>query len=132
MERFNNLPHLLERRRLLRQNMTWAEDVLWRYARRKGLGVKFRRQQSFKNFIIDFYCSDLQLAIEVDGDTHLDEEVQRYDAWRQRELEGYNIKFIRIPNPRLLVDADQVAEEIKQAVAERLATFVKPKYSELA
>lgn len=111
--------------------MTWAEDVLWKYARRRGLGAKFRRQPSFKNFIIDFYCSELQLAIEVDGDTHLDEEVQEYDAWRQQTLESYNIKFIRIPNPRFLVDADQVAEEIRQAVIERRKTFVKPKYSRL-
>lgn len=132
MERFNNLPHLLERRRVLRQNMTCAEAVVWKYARRTGIGVKFRRQQSFKNFVIDFYCSDLQLAIEVDGDTHLDEEVQRYDAWRQQQLESYNIRFIRIPNPRLLVDADQVADEIRQAVVERQHSFVKPKYSELA
>jgi very-short-patch-repair endonuclease len=132
MERFNNLPHLLERRRQLRQKMTWAEEVIWKYVRRKGLGVKFRRQQSFKNFIIDFYCSDLQLAIEVDGDTHLDEEVQQYDAWRQQQLEDYNIQFIRIPNPRLLVDADQVANEIRQAVNERQRAFIRPEYSKLA
>jgi very-short-patch-repair endonuclease len=132
MQRFNNLPELLERRRELRKKMTYSEKILWHQIRDRKLDVKFRRQHSRGRFIIDFFCADLELAIEVDGETHLDEEVKQYDAWRQSKLEAQGIQFLRIPNVRFWTDGDQVIKAICEAVAERQKTFVKPKYSKRA
>jgi very-short-patch-repair endonuclease len=119
MKRINNLHELLERRRELRKNMTYAEKILWHQIRDQKLGVKFRRQHSRGRFIIDSFCTDLELAIEVDGETHLDEEVKQYDAWRQSKLEAQGIQFIRIPNVRFWNDGDQVIKEICEAIAKR-------------
>jgi very-short-patch-repair endonuclease len=129
MQRINNLPALLERRRELRKNLTYAENILWQQIRDKKLGVKFRRQYSRGRFIMDFFCADLELAIEVDGETHLDEEVKEYDAWRQAKLEAKGVQFIRIPNVRFRNDGHGALEDIRAAIAHRQATFVKPQYS---
>jgi len=68
---FNKL-QVKEKRRRLRNEMTRAECELWKYLRRRNLrGYKFRRQFSIDIYIIDFYCPQLKLAVEVDGDTHL-------------------------------------------------------------
>ncbi len=89
-----------ENRRKLRKNMTEAEAILWSKLKSKQInGYRFCRQTSVKNFIIDFYCSKLKLAIEVDGDLHyLTEETIRYDKRRQKEIEKLGIKFLRFTN----------------------------------
>lgn len=60
------------------------------------LGYKFRRQYSLDHFVIDFYCSELKLAVEIDGGTHNSPDQKRKDIIRQKYLEGFNIKFVRI------------------------------------
>jgi very-short-patch-repair endonuclease len=129
MKRINNLPELLERRRELRKNLTYAERILWHQIRDKKLGVKFRRQHSRGRFIMDFFCADLELAMEVDGDTHLDEEVHAYDIWRQQKLEAQGIQFIRIPNVRFWNDGHGAIEDLIRAIELRRQTYVKPQYS---
>ena len=74
--------------------MTLSEILLWNQLKQKRmLGYDFDRQKPIKNYIVDFYCKDLSLAIEVDGNTHY----YRYeeDLKRQRELEDLEVRFLR-------------------------------------
>jgi very-short-patch-repair endonuclease len=78
----------------LRSRMTLSEVLLWNELKNKGmLGFDFDRQRPIGNYIVDFYCKELCLAIEVDGDTH----IFRYeeDEKRQRELEKLGVRFLR-------------------------------------
>jgi len=81
--------------REFRKEPTPSEDVLWQYLRRKQLeGRKFRRQQPIGPFIVDFFCAEERLIVEVDGAIH---HAQREaDAHRQRLLEGLGLRFVRV------------------------------------
>ena len=81
----------------LRNNMTIGEAMVWNILKRKGmLGYDFDRQRPIDQYIVDFYCKDLMLAIEIDGSSHDHEEAKNLDARRQRRLESLGVKFIRI------------------------------------
>lgn len=87
-------PELKFLARELRRNMTLSEVLLWNELKNKSmLGFDFDRQRPIGNYIVDFYCKDLSLAIEIDGDTHLFR--YDYDDERQRELEKLGVKFLR-------------------------------------
>jgi very-short-patch-repair endonuclease len=118
LKRHSNRHELLARRRDLRENQTFAEKSLWSQLRRDQRGVNFRRQHSKGNFIIDFYCPELKLAIEVDGITHDQAHVQTYDAMRQRLLENEGIIFLRFKDEQVLHDADRTIEKIDAKIAE--------------
>jgi very-short-patch-repair endonuclease len=78
----------------LRRNMTLSEVLLWKEIKNKSiLGYDFDRQRPIGNFIVDFYCKELSLAIEIDGDTHIYR--YDYDEERQRELEKLGVHFLR-------------------------------------
>jgi cyclase len=68
---------LFRRASELRSQQTFAEDILWSYLRTKPFGFKFRRQHPFSVYILDFYCHQLKLAIEVDGSIHNLDEAKR-------------------------------------------------------
>ncbi|MBK8699267.1 MAG: DUF559 domain-containing protein [Saprospiraceae bacterium] len=82
----------------LRYRFTKGELLLWSLALSKGkmLGLTFNRQRAIGNFIVDFYCKEIQLAIEVDGKSHRDEAVQKKDKIKSAYLASINIKLIRI------------------------------------
>ena len=104
-----------EKRRLLRQEQTASEKLVWYYLRNRRLKkCKFRRQYSIDQFVIDFYSPELKLAIEVDGDIHLQQK--EYDSERQKFLESFGIKFIRITNYELLGNPNKAFEKIEQAI----------------
>ncbi len=104
-----------EKRRLLRNNMPPAEWILWKKINNKQLsGYKFRRQYSIKQFVIDFYCPELKLAIEIDGDSHID--AMEYDNNRQKYIESFGIKFLRFTNLEIYENLDKVVEEIKKCL----------------
>jgi very-short-patch-repair endonuclease len=87
-------PVLKELARDLRKNMTLSEVLLWNQLKQKKMmGFDFDRQRPIGNFIVDFYCKELLLAIEIDGDTH----IYRYeeDDIRQNKLEKLGIQFLR-------------------------------------
>ena len=87
-------PKLKERARKLRNNSTLSEVLLWKHLRNKQMmGYDFDRQKPIDNFIIDFFCDELKLAIEIDGASHIDNEEKDED--RQNKLEQYGIKFLR-------------------------------------
>src|SRR3989338_6666367 len=100
-------------RRKLRNEMTPAEKKLWYYLKNKQLGgYKFRRQQGIGQYIVDFYCPRLKLIIEIDGDTHFEEKMMRYDFERQRQIESLGIKFLRFTNLDIYENIESVLEEV--------------------
>ena len=80
-------PKLKELARELRKNSTLSEVLLWLKIKGKAMGVEFHRQVPIDNFIVDFYCHELMLAIEIDGNSHDDK--QDYDQNRQQILENF-------------------------------------------
>src|SRR3990172_7242183 len=86
-------------RRYLRKNETTAEKILWsRLRNRQLLGYKFRRQHGIDHYVVDFYCSEKRLAVEVDGVTHYSPSEIEYDKERENLIKTYGIKFVRVTN----------------------------------
>ena len=114
MKRIFNRTEEKEKRRKLRNNMTNAEKLLWERIRNRQLRNKrFLRQYSVVKYVIDFYCPEIKLAIEVDGDTHESEEEILYDKNRQEEIENFGISFLRIKNEEIFVNIDKVILKIE-------------------
>ena len=105
-------PELKDLARKLRKNMTYAEVLLWNKIRRKSMGYQFHRQVPMLNYIVDFYCHELMLAIEVDGGIHDHPEVSVSDLNRQQELENHDIQFLRVENKDIKQDINSVVQEI--------------------
>ena len=102
-------PKIFEKAKILRNNMTKAEKLLWERLSRKQLrGFKFRRQHPVADFICDFYCHAAKLVIELDGEIHNNKEQKDYDEARTEELEEFGIKVIRFDNEEILKDIDKV------------------------
>ena len=79
--------------RYLRKNSTLAEVLLWQQIKGRSLGFEFHRQVPIDQFIVDFYCHELKLAIEIDGSSHNNKH--DYDSYRQVKLQNWGIRFIR-------------------------------------
>ena len=109
---------LKKRRRELRKSMTEAEKILWDELRdRRFIDFKFRRQHPiFGRFIIDFYCPEKRLAIELDGSVH--EGREAIDKDRQNLIEANGIKVIRFKNEEILYNLNVFLEKIKEALGE--------------
>ena len=104
-----------ERARKLRKNLTPAEDVLWQRLRRKQVGgLRFRRQHPIGRFIVDFYCAEAKLVIEVDGSVHRQPGHDEYDADRQLFLEHLGLKVLRFENAQVLQETDAIVEAIAE------------------
>ena len=107
----------IEKRRRLRQNATPAEQLVWQRLRdRQVENCKFRRQYGVDAFVLDFYCPELRLAIEIDGDSHNSEAAVAYDLARQRTIEALGIQFLRFTNREVSGQLDTVIEQIAQTV----------------
>ncbi len=106
----------LERARELRNEPTEAEKKLWEHLRRKNLSAKFRRQHPVGPFILDFYCHEARLAVEVDGGGHAERDQAEYDAERSKSLAGEGICVLRFWNGDVMADADEVVEMIRTAL----------------
>ncbi len=90
-------PPILERARELRQPQTPIEGKLWARLRDRQLGgFKFRRQHPIGRFVVDFYCADCRLVVEVDGDSHADQV--EYDQARTEWLNEQGYIVVRFPN----------------------------------
>lgn len=105
-------PTIRQFARELRQPLTPAEAILWRLLRNRILGFKFRRQHEIEFFIIDFYCAEVKLCIEIDGDSHLTESQQEYDAARTEYLEALGRTVIRFTNQDVRYNINAVVGEI--------------------
>jgi very-short-patch-repair endonuclease len=111
--------------RASRKNPTEAEEVLWEHLRAKRLdGYKFRRQHPLHGFILDFYCAERRLAIEVDGAVHRDHEQSEYDQMRSRILGEMDIEVIRFWNSEVTDQIGNVVEEIRKKLAGRRNYFL--------
>jgi len=87
-------PKLKRVAKILRNNSTLSEVLLWQHLKSKKMkGYDFHRQKPLGNYFVDFFCSDLALAIEIDGISH-DEKISE-DIKRQKQLEGLGIRFLR-------------------------------------
>jgi len=104
-------PLLKELARQLRNNSTPSEILLWRYLkRRQMLSYDFERQKPIDNYIVDFFCNELLLAIEIDGDTH--NYKYNYDRERQERLEKLGIEFLRFTD----IDVKRNIEGVLSAI----------------
>ena len=92
--------------------MTEAESALWMYLKGNALGHKFQRQHIIGDYIVDFFCRDRQLIIEVDGGYHAERTQQEDDAVRQQRLEEMGYKVIRFSNEAILVDIKSTIDTI--------------------
>lgn len=109
------LEKLTRESRLHRRNQTEAEKIVWeQLLRRKQLGVKFVRQKAVDRFILDFYCADLCLAIEIDGDYHL--KIKDKDDYRDKFLQACGIRTLRFTNTEVLTDLNKVKSTILEFI----------------
>ena len=95
-----------------RRFMTEAESALWKYLKGNALGHKFLRQHIIGDYIVDFFCRDRQLVIEVDGGYHSERTQHEDDAVRQKWLEEMGYKVIRFSNEAILVDIKTTIDTI--------------------
>lgn len=115
------MPDMTPRRKMLlsrelRRRSTYTEQIAWNLLRdRRCFNLKFRRQYGVAGFIVDFYCPELRLAIEIDGSSHVGRE--GYDAWRQRVIEEKSISFIRVTN--------EVLESNPEILFDRIRDFME-------
>lgn len=118
-------PILKEYARRLRNNMTFGEVLLWNeLKRRKMMGFHFNRQRPIDQYIVDFYCKDLMLAIEVDGSSHYSEDARRRDAIRQAKLEKLGVRFLRFDDSEVRNNLTQVVQQIESWVKEHQHNLV--------
>ena len=95
-----------------RNNETHAERILWGYLKTKPLGFKFRRQDPYSIYILDFYCHFLKLIIEVDGSVHHVEEIRINDEKRQNFFKNDGMDILRYSNEEVLKEQEIVIENI--------------------
>jgi very-short-patch-repair endonuclease len=114
MDKIHNVYGLREHRKELRKNQTPEEGKLWGYLRRNQLGVKFRRQHSIGGYIVDFYCSDRKLVIEIDGEIH--KKNMEYDEIRNIFLKELGFKILRLSNLDVNDGVNMVLMKIKEEI----------------
>ena len=103
--------------RILRRNQTWAEKKLWLHLRnRKLCGKKFRRQQPLGPYILDFYCAEEKLNIEIDGGQHDFPEKQKHDIKRGFYLEKEGLKTLRFWNSQIRENIEGVLAKIRMEI----------------
>ncbi|NOX46781.1 MAG: DUF559 domain-containing protein [Chlorobi bacterium] len=110
-------PEIFRRASELKKRMTRTEKILWLALRRKQVcGKRFRRQHPIAKFIVDFYCHECKLIIEVDGGIHNTTEQRERDSRRTLELEQLGLKIIRFSNEQVLYNLTETLEEIVKKV----------------
>ena len=104
---------------ILRKNMTKAELILWDKLRDKEIfKSKFRRQHPIDIFIVDFYCHEYKLVIEIDGEIHNNEENSEYDNNRMAELQKLGIIVLRFTNDQVIYKLNEVILRILRVIVE--------------
>jgi very-short-patch-repair endonuclease len=98
-------------RKALRNALSKAERIMWNHlSRRQMNGYKFRRQHSVDQYVIDFYCPALKLAIEINGDSHFMFGAEEQDRIRQEHIESFGIQFLRFTNEEVIKNIDGVCQ----------------------
>jgi very-short-patch-repair endonuclease len=121
-QNFGASPKIIDHARELRRNMTEAEKILWSYLRKNKLrGMHFRRQHPYGIYILDFYCFEKDIVIEIDGMIHL--KHYEYDMERTEYLESSGLKVIRFTN-------DDIKNRIERVIA-KINSFLSDAPSQL-
>ena len=94
--------------------MPEPEKKVWALLRNQRMGVKFRRQHGIGHYIADFYCSELKLVIEIDGESHHSEAAQQYDQQRDDYMQALGIKTIRFNNNEVMQNIEGLHEYLQQ------------------
>ena len=106
-------PNLFENAKTLRHKETEAEKKLWTYLRNRQLkGKKFRRQHPLASYVLDFYCHECKLAVELDGAHHNDKMNRQYDEDRTFTLNDHGITVLRFYNSEIMKEIESVLERI--------------------
>ena len=117
---YNAKPHIFEKAKALRNNMTDVELILWEKLKGKQmLGLRFRAQHPIDIFIADFYCHPIKLAIEVDGGMHKTKGQREYDIGRTAELNYWEIEVVRFTNEEIKEDINKVIQRIDRICKNR-------------
>ena len=115
--KINYHPKLKELARKLRNKSTKSEIKLWQYLKsKKMMGYDFHRQKPIDNFIVDFFCNKLKLAIELDGYTHTFEEIAEKDASKQERLKELGITVLRFCDEDVMKNMDGVLQVIRRFI----------------
>ena len=124
---YSNHPATKDYRQLLRRTETPTERMLWkRLCKRQLDGYKFRQQHGFGPFVLDFYCPEVRLCIELDGEIHDTPENKQKDADRTEFLQANKIEVVRFRNWEVEEDIDNVILRIKEHIHERKNMFRPP------
>lgn len=116
---FGASPEIHRRARDLRNGMTPCEKILWQRLKGKYLlDYKFRRQHPIYKYIVDFYCHQLRLVIEVDGSVHSSVDAVEYDSNRTKELEEFGLQVLRFSNDEVSFNTEYVIAIIKAKIEE--------------
>lgn len=106
-----------EKRKILRENITESESLLWhRIRNRQIMNLKFRRQHGIGEYIADFYCPEIKLVIEIDGAPHFTDEGSDYDRIRTEFMDCLGIKTLRFPNSEVTDNIEEVLKIIKTEI----------------
>ena len=112
----HNDPNQKTLRQTLRNNATAAEAILWRALKGKRVeGLKFRRQFGVGHYVIDFYCPEIRLGIELDGGVHKTSYTHEYDEMRSRFLAENGIRVLRFDNEVVYTNVEGSIEAIRKA-----------------
>ncbi len=130
-DQLHNRSSMKDLRRELRQSQTPAESLLWSRLRNRQLeDRKFRRQHSIGGYVVDFYCAEERLIIEVDGSVHDTPEAKRYDAEREFDLCDLGLTLMRFRNEQVLETIDIVLQKITENLTVYLTPDPSPKTGE--
>ena len=113
-DRYIQDDEIKKRRKFLRGQMTRGEYVLWQELRKQKLKCKFRRQVSIGRFIVDFYCHQLRLVVEVDGWFHDDDNQKLYDRERDHWLQSRGYTVLHLSNDQVLFERDKALAKIRE------------------
>jgi len=109
-----------QRVRELRREQTGAEKAAWYLLRGRRLGAKFHRQFRIENWVVDFYCFEHRLAIELDGGVHSQPSQMRKDAAKEDYLRTVGISLLRIPNGLVVEDPEEFVRKVREALEVRI------------
>jgi very-short-patch-repair endonuclease len=115
-DRIHNLANKKTLRQKLRKHSTRAERALWRMLRRSALDLKFRRQHSVGRYVLDFYCPEFKLAVELEGQVHRDVIRSEYDSERNAFLASQGIRVLYFENRAVFEFSEWVLEAIRASV----------------
>jgi very-short-patch-repair endonuclease len=112
-------PKLKQLAKKLRKSSTLSEILLWQHLKGKQmLGYDFHRQKPIDNYIVDFFCNELMLAIEIEGVSHDFEEVYIKDMAREQRLESLGVHFLRFDDREIKKDVNNVLQSIENWISE--------------